>query len=88
MLTWGPPCMKVSNGCDLRRFGSIKIVSTGYRSGIGSTDDFSSRRAFSTEMSTSDIRDGQQSYLSQGCSPWVLREGISMTCQVALGLPS
>jgi hypothetical protein len=45
---WGPPCMTVIKGCALRRFGSIKIVSTGYRSGIGSTAALSSRRALST----------------------------------------
>jgi hypothetical protein len=54
MLVWGPPCMKVINGCDLRRFGSIKIVSTGYRSGITSTDALSSRRALSTRISISE----------------------------------
>lgn len=86
MLVWGPPCINVSNGCDLRRFGSIKTVSTGYRSGIASTDDLSSRRALSTRVSRSETT--KQSYRSRGCSPRGLRDGISMTCQVALGLPS
>jgi hypothetical protein len=45
---WGPPCMTVTKGCALRRFGSIRIDSTGYRSGMGSTAALRSRRTFST----------------------------------------
>lgn len=47
---WGPPCMTVTKGCALRRWGSIRIVSTGYRSGMGSTAALRSRRAFSTKF--------------------------------------
>ena len=46
---WGPPCMTVTKGCALRRLDSIRIDSTGYRSGIGITAALRSRRAFSTK---------------------------------------
>ena len=46
---WGPPCMTASKGCALYRFGSIRIDSTGYRSGMGSTTALRSRKALSTK---------------------------------------